>query len=304
MPNNGLGRGLGSLIPQKQQKPATANTDLPSKSESGNQNTGVEKSTENALYEIDPEKISVNPFQPRTSFTDSNLDELVESIKRNGVIQPLVVTEKKDGSFELVAGERRLRASKQAGLKKVPVIVKKINDKKKLEFALIENLQREDLNPIDTAVAYKKLMEDFDMTQEEVADQMGKSRSSVANIIRMLNLPEEIRLALIDGRITQGHAKYLLGLDSEAKQMSLFRKIIHNELSVSDTNKESRRMGGTKSSRIKINYKDKDKEFAFREFFGAKTEIKRKGKGGQILLEFYSDDELNEMVKKIKGDNL
>jgi ParB family transcriptional regulator, chromosome partitioning protein len=301
MPNNGLGRGLGSLIPQKQNKPASSDSEKARENDgAGKPAVDVKLLEEGVILEISPEKIKVNPFQPRTKFTDVNLDELAGSIKKHGIIQPLVVTKDKNGEYELVAGERRLRASKQAGLKSVPVIIKKLDDKKKLELALIENLQREDLNPIDAAMAYKRLVNEFSLTQEEVAEQVGKSRSGIANALRMLSLPEEIKLALIDGRLSPGHAKYLLGLDTEAKQMNLFRKIIHNDLSVSDTNKESRKMGGTKSARIKINYEDKDKEFAFREFFGAKTEIKRKGRGGQVVLEFYSDEELGEMIAKIR----
>jgi ParB family transcriptional regulator, chromosome partitioning protein len=300
MPNNGLGRGLGSLIPQKQNKPASSDLEKARLDENAGKSSADNSQLGESIRQIPPEKIKVNPFQPRTKFTDVNLDELAGSIKKHGIIQPLVVTVDKNGDYELVAGERRLRASKQAGLKSVPVIIKKLDDKKKLELALIENLQREDLNPIDAAAAYQRLIKEFDLTQEEVAEQVGKSRSGIANALRMLGLPEEIKLALIDGRLSSGHAKYLLGLDTEAKQMNLFRKIIHNDLSVADTNKESRKMGGTKSARIKINYEDKDKEFAFREFFGAKTEIKRKGKGGQVVLEFYSEEELGEMIKKIR----
>ncbi|HLD34644.1 MAG TPA: ParB/RepB/Spo0J family partition protein, partial [Patescibacteria group bacterium] len=256
---NGLGRGLGSLIPSKSAQFSQTPNELP-------KNDGQ-------AIQIDIDKIIVNSLQPRKQFIDSAMDELTLSVKEYGVIQPLIVCPEKDGKHELIAGERRLRASKAAGLKTVPVIIRKVDDQEKLAVALIENIQREDLNPIDTAQACRKLMDEFNLTQDELAKKIGKPRSSVANTLRMLKLPEDIQLALMDSRITEGHAKYLVGLDSEAKQMALFRKILHNDLSVSDTNKEAKVMGGTKAARIKINYADKDKEFALREFFGAKAEI-------------------------------
>jgi ParB family chromosome partitioning protein len=229
----------------------------------------------------------------------TEIDELAASIKEYGIIQPLLVSVK-GKRFELIAGERRLRAAKKAGLKEVPVIIKSYDDQEKLEVALIENIQRENLNPIDLATAYKKLINDFNLTQEDVAKKVSKGRPAVANTLRLLNLPGEIQVALINGRLTEGHAKYLSGLDNEVKQMQLFRKILSGNLSVKDTDKEAKMMGGTKMARVKINYKDKDKEFAFREFFGAKTEIKRKGRGGQVIIEFFSDDELGQIVDKIR----
>ncbi len=287
---NGLGRGLGSLIPNKTNPPAVIRDDS---------DAAFIASDKDKIAQIEIGKIKVNPFQPRQKFTDYKLEELVESIKEYGVIQPLIVTKKGD-EFELIAGERRLRASKQAGLKKVPAIVRDASAQEKLEIALIENIQRENLNPIDLADAYKKLMDDFSMTQEDVAKKVSKARSSVANTIRLLGLPEEIKLAVINDKISEGHAKYLVGLESEEKQMSLFRKILHSNLSVNDTSKVVKKMGGTKAARIKINYADNDKEFALREFFGSKAEIRRKGKGGQIIIDFFSDEELKEMVDKVK----
>lgn len=252
------------------------------------------------ILKLNPNDIQINPFQPRKRFSDYKLDELVESIKAYGVLQPLLVTEK-NGKYELVAGERRLRASKKANLKEVPVIVKKANDEEKLEIALIENIQREELNPVETAEAYRKLMTEFHLTQEEMAKKVGKPRSSVANTLRMLALPEEIKLALMDGRITEGHAKYLVGLDSEVKQMALYRRIVHNNLSVQDTGAEVKEIGTKQPRAKKINYADKDKEFAFREFFSARVEVRRKGKGGEVIIQFSDDDELGGMIAKMKG---
>ncbi len=294
MPNSGLGRGLGSLIPNKVNP--TSNKVQEKISEVNSETVVVDD--KDKVLRINPEEIKVNPMQPRTRFVDTGNDELVESIKMYGIIQPLIVTKSEDG-FELIAGERRLRASKQAGLDKVPVVVREAEEQEKLEVALVENLQRENLNPVETAVAYRKLMDEFNMSQEDVSKKVGKSRSAIANTLRMLNLPEEIQLALLEGKISEGHGKYLIGLESEVKQMALFRKILRNGLSVNDTNEEARRMGGTKQHKVAINYEDKDKEFKLREFFGAKTEIKRKKKGGQIIVDFYSDEELREIISKL-----
>ena len=290
--SNGLGRGLSSLIPQKVKKVATSSgeavVDIASNNDRGK------------ILDIALEKIKVNPLQPRRNFAEKEMQELVDSIKKYGIIQPLIVTEKDGGYYELIVGERRLRAAKLLNLASVPALVRMAREQEKLEMALIENLQREDLNPIEMALAYRKLVDEFNLTQEEVSLQVGKSRSSVANILRLLNLPEEIQEALMEGKISEGHAKLLSGLEGETKQFTLFRRIIHNGLTTEETIKELRRMGGTKQARIKINYADKDKEFAFREFFGTKAEVKRKGKGGLVIINFYSDEELNEMVAKIR----
>lgn len=286
----GLGRGLGSLIPQKTNK-----------QESG-ENLGVSfdggKDSDRILH-VNPNLIKANPMQPRSDFKESSLNELVSSIKEYGIIQPLVVTKVGSG-YELIAGERRLRASKIAGLEEIPVIVRDAEEQEKLELALVENLQRQELNPVETAVAYRRLLDEFNLTQEELAAKVGKSRPSVTNTLRLLNLPDEIKEALIAGKIDEGHAKYLMGIDSENKQIMLFRKILRNNLTVADTDKEAKRMGGTKMARVKINYADKDKEFAVREFFGARAEIKRKGHGGQIIISFYNDEELEEIIRKVQ----
>jgi ParB family chromosome partitioning protein len=293
MTNQGLGRGLSSLIPQKINKKETEPSSKENSVNISDNNNGE------GVFEINPEKIKINPMQPRHDFDDNSLDELVDSIKEYGLIQPLVLTEKK-GQYELIAGERRLRACKKIGLKKVPVVIKKADEQEKLGMALVENIQRQDLNSIETALAYKKLIKEFGLTSEEVAKKVGKARASVSNTLRMLNLPGEIQDAMKEGRIGEGHAKYLLGIENPTKQMMLFRKILNNNLSVNDVSKEARRLGGTRQAKIKINYKDKDKEFAFREFFGTKVEIKRGRKGGQIVIDFFSDDELEGFVSKLK----
>jgi len=290
----GLGRGLDSLIPKKINKISVSKT--------GDSVVDVSHPDERqGIVQVSPNDISVNPYQPRRRFSDAHIDELVESIKIYGIIQPLIVTKKNDGGYELIAGERRWRSAKKLGLETIPVIVRDADRQEKLEIALIENIQREDLNPIETAISYRKLVDEFNLTQEELAGRVSKSRSSVANSLRLLNLPEEIQNALSEGRISEGHGKIILGLDNEVKQMALFRKIIHDGMSVSDTSFESKvvKTPRTKTGKS-VNYRDKDKELVLREFFGAKTEIKRRGSGGQIVIDFYSDDELEEIINKLQ----
>jgi len=291
--SNGLGRGLSSLIPQKVNKVATTS--------SGDAVINVvSEADKGKVLQLNPEQIGLNPMQPRKNFNEHQLHELVESIKQYGIIQPLIVTQK-NGQYELIAGERRLRAAKVLGLATVPAIVRQADEQQKLELALVENLQREDLNAIETAIAYRKLIDEFNLSQEELAVRVSRSRPVITNTLRFLNLPEEIQNALIEGKITEGHAKIIVGLETEAQQLALYKKILLNKMSVDQSLKETRVMGGTKQARIKINYADKDKEFAFRQFFGTKAEVKRKGKGGEVIIYFYSDEELGEIVAKIKN---
>lgn len=289
----GLGRGLGSLIPKK----TVTYGRNPFKAETSEEESIVLRDDDRIL-KISPDKIVFNPQQPRTHFAEAALNDLAESIKQHGIIQPLIVTRKGD-QFELIAGERRLRASRLVGLKEIPVIVREEKEQKKLELALIENLQREDLNPLETARAYQKLIDEFNITQEEAAKKVGKARSSVANALRLLALPVAVQEALAAGKITEAHAKYLLGLESEAKQLNMLKKILRQNLTVAETDKEIKRIGGTKAARPK-DYFDRAKEEELGEFLSTKVEIKRQGPGGKIVIDFYSEEELNEIVKKIK----
>lgn len=281
--SNGLGRGLGSLIPQKNDPVITP----PSSS-----------IIEGEVMRVSPDVIIANPRQPRNNFSDAELNELVLSVREYGIIQPLVVT-KTAGGYELIAGERRLRAARLVGLKEVPIVVREADDQEKLEIALIENIQREDLNAVELALGYKKLAEEFNLNQDQLAKKLGKSRPVVTNTLRILQLPQAIQDALINGEITEGHAKILVGLDSEQKQFELFNRIKTRHLNVDTTLLEARRMGGTKQARIQINYADKDKEMLLRQFFGAKSEIKRIRKGGEVVVHFTSEEELDGIIKKI-----
>ncbi|MFA5184590.1 MAG: ParB/RepB/Spo0J family partition protein [Patescibacteria group bacterium] len=289
----GLGRGLGSLIPKKTmtygQNPFATQT---------SEDEVVIMQDGDRVLKVSPERIDINPQQPRTHFNETALNDLAESIKQHGIISPLLVT-KKGERFELIAGERRLRSAKLVGLKEVPVIVRSEQEQKKLELALIENLQRENLNPLESARAYRRLIDEFNITQEEAAKKLGKARSSVANALRLLALPAAIQEALAVGKITEAHAKYLLGLENEAKQLNMLKKILRQNLTVAETDKEIKRLGGTKSAKQK-DYFDRGKEEELGEYFSTKVEIRRKGKGGQLIIDFYSEEELNEIMKKIK----
>lgn len=290
----GLGRGLSSLIPKK----TVTYGQNPFASHISSEEETVVLRDGDRILKINPERIDINPQQPRTHFNESALNDLAESIRQHGIISPLIVTKNGD-RFELIAGERRLRSAKLIGLKEVPVIIRAEEEQKKLELALIENLQREDLNPLESARAYKRLIDEFNITQEEAAQKLGKARSSVANALRLLSLPEAIQDALARGKITEAHAKYLLGLEGEAKQLSMLGKILRQNLTVAQTDKEIKRLGGTKAAKIK-DYFDRAKEEELGEYFSTKVEIKRQGKGGKLVVDFYSEEELNEIIKKIK----
>jgi ParB family chromosome partitioning protein len=287
---NGLGRGLDSLIPKK----IINSVPVEALSEAG---SALLLNDLDRIVKVDPNEIAINPWQPRQHFSESGLNDLVESIREHGIIQPLIVT-KTNGKYELIAGERRLRSAKVLGLKEVPVIVREASEQKKLEFAIIENLQRENLNPLETAWAYQKLIDEFNISQEAAAKRVGKARSTVANSLRLLSLPDEIKTALAEKKISEAHAKYLLGLDSEAKQINVYRKIVRNNLTVAETDKEIKRLGGTKEARVK-DFADEDKEKRLSQSLSTKVNIKRQGRGGKISIDFYSDGELNDIIDKI-----
>lgn len=293
MANKGLGRGLDSLIPRKIKINDYSNLALDDQ-----KNALVDKS--GGITSIDPKKIIANPYQPRKDFDPISLNDLVNSIKEYGIIQPLIVSPLKDGNYELIAGERRWRSAMELDLAEVPVIIRDVDNQKKLELALIENLQREDLNPVDSAVAYNQLINEFNLTQEDLAKKLGKPRSTITNTLRFLLLPTEIKQALIKRQISEAHAKYLLGLDSEVKQLTIFRKILYNNLSVRETDKLIKEYGGTKKAKVIIGEGDKAIVDSLQLSLGTKVEIKRGQKGGKIEIFFYSDDDLIGILKKIK----
>jgi ParB family chromosome partitioning protein len=259
---------------------------------------------EKSIMTVGVEEIVPNPYQPRTNFDPSKLQELSDSIISHGIIQPLVVSHSKESGYELIAGERRLEASKLAGLDKVPVVVREATEQNKAEWALIENIQRHNLNPIEEAKAYERIKEDFNLTQDEIAKKVGKSRSSVANILRLLNLPEEIQDALSMGKITEGHARSILAIKDEQKQLDLFQLILKENLNVRQVE------GASKGIKISKNYKLKkdvdpdllNLENTIADNLNTKVKIRGIKNNGKILIDYYSEEELGQIVEKLRGE--
>lgn len=289
-----MGRGLGSLIPNKSSF-FSANT-FGSRPLDDN-------AAQSSVYEVPIESIVSNKYQPRQYFSEKPLQELAASIKEHGILQPLVVVKSGSG-YELIAGERRLRASKIAGLKTVPVIIREASELQKLELALIENIQRSDLNPIESAEAYQKLNDEFGLTHDEIAKKMGKSRPMISNAIRLLGLPGEMQQALAEGRITEGHAKVLLEIHDNDKRLELFRRVLADKLTISDTSKEVKRVEVNRHTRkITRDPNLEAHEERLREALGTKVSIRRRGKnGGEIVIEYYGEEEFNDLMTKLAGD--
>jgi len=277
-----LGRGLSALIPDSLVAPA-APSDRP--------------------LEIDTDLLRPNKFQPRAHVDDDRIDELARSIRSNGIIQPIVVR-RSGAEYEIVAGERRWRAAQRAGLLKVPVAVRDIPDGKLLAVALIENIQREDLNPIEEAVAYRRLADEFHLTQEQIADAVGKDRSSIANYVRLLRLPQEVRANVAASTLSMGHARALLALTDETSQLRVARDVVTRNLSVRETEALVRKAGGEveKKETKKTDVHTRAAEDKLRLALGTRVRINRKGKGGRIEIDFVDEDELQRLYEKLLGD--
>jgi ParB family chromosome partitioning protein len=280
---NVLGRGLGALI------------DV-----SDDQDRELIHSP-SAVNEIPVKSITVNPFQPRTSFDEESLNELVQSVEEHGIIQPITVRRGAGNSYQLITGERRLKAAIKAGLKRIPAYVRQSGDESLLELALVENIQREDLDAIEVAISYQRLIEEFSLTQERLGERVGKKRATIANYLRLLNLPVEIQTAIREKRISMGHARALLGIEGRQQQMEVFEKILSRDLSVRQVESMARR------SRIPVpeersDQGDQRSDYeVLREhlshYFGATVEFKRSNKGtGRIVIPFKSDEDLQRIV--------
>jgi ParB family chromosome partitioning protein len=284
-----LGRGLDSLIPKKTVT-AKFSTDEINKIDAKNQ-----------ILEIEPDKIQLNPHQPRQQFGHDELEDLINSIKIYGIIQPLIVTRVDENNFQLIAGERRLRAAKMINLPVVPVIVREAKEQEKLELALIENVQRKNLNPIEEALSFQRLMDEFNLTQEAVAQKIGKKRSSIANTIRLLSLPEEVQKAILDEKISEGHARAIAALENEADQKELLKKILRNQLSVREVETQVKNVkvikGSSRSSQLDPVFQEK--EDRLRSILGHKVAIRKKAKGGEIVLIYNSQEDFNEIFRKL-----
>ena len=295
----GLGKGLDSLIPDnKSMKSVTSEKTVESKEDAAAK-SGVQVKK---INEVEP-----NRDQPRKNFDEDALLELSDSIKQFGVLQPLLVRKRKD-YYEIIAGERRWRAAKLAGVKEVPVIEKEYTDQEILEIGLIENIQRENLNPIEEAIAYKRLLEEFNLKQDEVAERVSKSRTAVTNSMRLLKLSDKVQQMIIDDMISTGHARALLAIDDPELQYTLANKIFDEKLSVRETEKLVKEIKNPKKPKEKKpvanSFIYQDLEEKMKSVFGTKVSIASKGKGkGKIEIEYYSDDELEhlfDMMMSIK----
>jgi ParB family chromosome partitioning protein len=280
---SGLGRGLEALIPAVEDDAAGA----------------VQGVLEVPLTSIIP-----NPHQPRSPIRDQDLVELAASIEEHGIIQPLVVTRAPDG-YHLIAGERRWRAARLAGLPTVPAVVKEVAPSEMLELALVENLQRADLNPLEEAVAYRQLVEEFGHTQEQVARRVGKSRVAVSNTLRLLKAARPVQEALLEGRISEGHARALLGLEQAQAQEAALKMVLKRELNVRQTEELVRRLVGLRREERRptreISPETRALETRFREALGTKVSLTRRGEGGRVVIHFYSEEELNALYERIVG---
>ena len=274
-----LGKGLGALIPEK----------------------GVpEGEGKRPLQQCGIEEVQPNPFQPRKTFSDEQLQELVDSIREKGIIQPLLVRRRSDG-YELIAGERRWRAAQRAGLREIPILVKDVSDSEMLELSLVENIQRENLNPIEEAEAYKRLMEQFHLTQEEISKKVGKDRSTIANTVRLLRLPPEIKLSLAEGKITMGHARAFLSLEGVDKQRLLWKKLLSAGLSVRQTESLVKRLRTRSSPPPRRSHPEWSALIEeLQRALGTKVRILGNRRRGKIEIDFFSPDELDRILELLR----
>ncbi|HEY7465344.1 MAG TPA: ParB/RepB/Spo0J family partition protein [Dehalococcoidia bacterium] len=274
---SGLGRGLDALIPSLQP----------------------------VVEEVDVDLIAPNPEQPRTVFDAEALTELADSIREHGVIQPLIVSRRQDrgaAPYQLIAGERRLLAARQAGLQKVPVIVKEASSQALLELALVENLQRQDLGPLEEASAFRRLADEFKLTQEAIAGRVGRSRSGVANSLRLLTLPEEMQASLARGEITAGHARALLAIDDTKERHAAWRRIVDGHLTVRDAESMTRGRVTSRSRKAAPKRRAADLvalEERLRGSLGTKVDLTRGRRGGRVVIHYYSDEELEAIIGRL-----
>jgi ParB family transcriptional regulator, chromosome partitioning protein len=287
-----LGRGLSALIPDAPASPpqpaAPAGRETPN--------------------EVDLDLLTPNPFQPRVHFDDAKLDELARSIRSNGLIQPVTVRPARGvaGKYEIIAGERRWRAAQRAGLLRIPILVRDVPDEKLLEVALIENIQREDLNAIDEALAYRRLSDEFHLTQDDIATAVGKDRSSIANYLRLLKLPFDVQKEVANGTLSMGHARALLAIDQEDNLRRAAKNVLAAQLSVRETEALVREMNNPPASESKgpldspkSDANTRAAEEQLRLALGTRVRIMRKGKGGRVEIDFVNEDELNRIYEYI-----
>ncbi|MGD8966258.1 MAG: ParB/RepB/Spo0J family partition protein [Anaerolineae bacterium] len=279
----GLGKGLESLIPAAEEEEVEARQ---------------------GILEVPLAAISPNPHQPRSTIREQDLLELAASIEEHGIIQPLVVTVAADG-YQLIAGERRWRAARLAGMASVPVLIKDVAPSKVLELALVENLQRSDLNPLEEATAFQQLANDFDLTQKQIARRVGKSRTAIANTLRLLKAARSVQAALLEEKISEGHARALLGLERPEAQETALKTVLKRGLNVRQTEQLVRRLLGRqeeKGREVQPSPEVRELETRFREALSTRVSLRRKGKGGRLVIYFYSEEELAAIYDHIVGE--
>jgi len=281
---SGLGKGLDALIP-------TGESELPA----------------SGVTQIPTDKISPNPRQPRANFDPDELTDLAGSIRVHGVLQPLIVTKgEKPEQYTLITGERRLLAAREAGLNTVPAILRDVSDQELVELALVENIQRADLSPLEAAEAYRQLAEDFNLSHEEIATRVGKSRVAITNTLRLLNLPPAVQKALVEGQISEGHARALLALPTPQSQSAALQTVIKQDLNVRQTEELVRRLSGEKTSKPPKPKQSPEiiaLQDRLRERLGTKVSLNQRRKGGTMVIHYYSDEELNALFDLIMGEN-
>jgi len=278
---NALGRGLGALI---------EDADSP-------------RFTVSAINEIDIDQIEVNPFQPRKNFDEESLQELASSIREVGIIQPITVRELDAHKYQLITGERRYKAARMAGLKSIPAYVRKANDQNMLEMSLIENIQRVDLDSIEVAISYQRLIEECNLTQENLSERVGKKRSTITNYLRLLRLPAEIQLGIRDKIISMGHARAVINITDPETQLEIYRNILKNDLSVRKVEEMVRKLGATsenppQNKHVEVSLKEYESlRNHLADFFQTEVELKRNNKGnGKIVIPFKSDEDLERIL--------
>jgi len=273
----GLGRGLGALIPPPQ-------------------------ASRHGLRDVPVEAIKPNPWQPRTHFDEQELQELADSIREHGVLQPVLVSEQADGTFQLITGERRWRAVLLAGMASLPAMVKEVTPQASLELALVENIQRRDLNPLEEAHAFRQLLDEHGLTQEQLGQRVGKSRVAITNTLRLLHLPERVREALAGGAITEGHARAILMANGEAARLRVLERVLADHLSVRETEALARALNAGRVRAASDARADPDVERledAFRRALGTRVRLVRGRRGGRLVITFFSDDELQGLYEAI-----
>lgn len=301
--NTGLGRGLGALIPQggdnstavKENKPKTQTKAANKPKPSAVKEESAKPAESSGVFEIRVNDIEANSDQPRTAFSHQGMEELSESIREHGVLQPLAVTPLPDGKYELIAGERRLRAAKLVGLETIPAFIRPTEGSDKLVLALIENIQREDLNPVEEARAYHRLRDEFGLTQEEISVQVGKARSTVANSIRLLDLPEDMLDAVATGAVNSGNARALLAITDPKARRKMFRRMLSGKMTVREAEADVQKA----STRTKKDPQLLAMEEELREVYGTKILATSRNGRGKIVMEFYSKEEREELVRKL-----